>query len=77
MGGEPGLGPAAEVLFLWEKDPKPLPPRLASFRNGETPTLRRADQLAELVLSFVEGLKQAPLADKSVPPLGHPAGVGP
>ncbi len=37
--------------------------------------LKRADQLAEPVLSFGEGLTQGPPADESVPPLGQTAGV--
>ena len=37
--------------------------------------MKRADQLAEPALSFVEGLKQGPPGDESVPPLGQPAGV--
>jgi len=72
----PGLAPAGEALFFWEKVPKPLTPRLASSKRRDA-SFRRADQLAESILSFVEGLKQGPPADGSVPPLGHPAGVGP
>jgi len=40
------------------------------------PAMRRAGQLAEFVLSVVEGLKQGPPEDESIPPLGQPAGVG-
>ena len=36
----------------------------------------RASQLAELVLSFVEGLIQGPPIDKYVLPLTQTAGVG-
>jgi hypothetical protein len=39
--------------------------------------LRSADQLAESVLSFVEGLRQGPPSDKSVHPHGRAAGIGP
>ena len=80
----PGFAPAGEApstglrtsLLFRQKAPKPVTPRLASWevRNA---SLRRADQLAEPVLSFVEGLTQGPPADESVPPLGQTAGVGP
>jgi hypothetical protein len=70
----PGFVPAAELLLFRQKDPKPLTPRLARS-EGKTADLRRADQLAELVLSLVEGLKQGPPADKNFPPLGQTAGV--
>jgi len=59
-----------------QKAPKPLTPRPASW-EGRDAGLRRADQLAESILSLVEGLTQGPPADESVPPLGQTAGVGP
>jgi len=31
----PGFGPAAEVLFFREKDPKPFPPRPATFYRAD------------------------------------------
>jgi len=62
----PGFGPAAEVLLVRQKDPKPLTPRPATF-NG-TNAGWRADQLA--------ALRQGPPNKKSVRPLGRTAGVG-
>ena len=63
----PGFGPAAEPLLFRRKWPKPLTPRLASLkRRAANP--EKADQLARLT--------QGPQAEKSVPPLGQPAGVG-
>jgi hypothetical protein len=61
-----GFGPAAEVLLLRQKAPKPMP-RLASLERPDV-ILRSADQLAPL--------KQGPPAEESVPPLGQTAGVG-
>ena len=72
----PGFAPAGEALLFRQKAPKPLTPRPASWERTDA-SLRRADQLAEPVLSFVEGLKQGPPADESVRPLGQTAGVGP
>ena len=63
----PGFGPATEVLFLREKDPKPLTPRQASL-DGSDANLRSADQLA--------ALKQGLLNAQSVRPLSLSAGVG-
>ena len=71
----PGFAPAGEALLFWQKDPKPLTSRLALLERTDA-SLRRADQLAESILSHVEGLKQGPPADESVPPLGQTAGVG-
>ena len=71
----PGFAPAGEALLFRQKDPKPLTPRLASLERTDA-RFRRADQLAEPVLSFVEGLKQGPPDEESVPPLGQTAGVG-
>jgi hypothetical protein len=71
----PGFAPAGEALLFWQKAQKPLTPHLASLERRAA-SLRKADQLAEPVLSFVEGLKQGPPADESVPPLGQTAGVG-
>ena len=80
----PGFAPAGEAPSTWlrtgllfrQKGPKPLTPRLASW-EGRDAGLRRADQLAEPVLSLIEGLTQGPPADESVPPLGQTAGVEP
>jgi hypothetical protein len=55
-------------LCVEQKAPKPLTPRVAALERMDA-SLRRADQLAPL--------KQGPPADKSVPPLGQTAGVGP
>ncbi len=66
----PGFGPAGEALLFRQKGPKPLTPRLAQLERTDA-SLRRADQLAEPVLSRVEGLKQGPPADESVPPLAR------
>ncbi len=63
----PGFAPAGEALLFRQKDPKPLTPRLALGERTDA-SLKRAVQLA--------GLKQGPPAEKSVPPLGQPAGVG-
>ena len=53
------------ALLFRQKDPKPVTPRQASS-NGTDASLRRADQLAELVLSLIEGLKQGLPDDQSV-----------
>jgi hypothetical protein len=81
----PGFAPAGELvarrvpkgatIVVEKKVPKPLTPRLASFGLMDA-VLRRGDQLAEPVLSLVEGLKQGPPAEERVPPLGQTAGVG-
>ena len=63
----PGFGPAAEVLFIRQKDPKPLTPRPVSS-EGTDASHRRAGQLA--------ALKQGPPSDVSVRPGGRAAGVG-
>ena len=63
----PGFGPAAEVLLVRQKDPKPLTPRPATF-NG-TDAGWRADQLATL-------RQGPPPRDESARPLGRTAGVG-
>ena len=63
----PGIAPAGEALLLWQKDPKPVTPRLAPLERADV-RLRRADQLAPL--------KQGPPTDKSVLPFGQTAGVG-
>ena len=72
----PGFAPAGEVLLLGQKAPKPVTPRLATWERTDA-SLRRADPLAESILSYVEGLKQGQPADESVPPLSQTAGVGP
>ena len=72
----PGFAPAGEALLFRQKAPKPLTPRLALLKRRDA-RLRRADQLAEPALSPVEGLKQGPPADESVPPVGQTAGIGP
>ena len=64
----PGFAPAGEALLFRQKAPKPVTPRLALL-EGTDASLRRADQLAPL--------KQGPPPDKSVPPVGQTAGVGP
>ena len=63
----PGFGPAAEALFLREKDPKPVKPCLPIW-DGTDANLRKADQLATL--------RQGLPIDSSVRPGGQPAGVG-
>ncbi len=72
----PGFAPAGEALLFRQKDPKPLTPRLASWERPDA-NLRRAGQLAERVLSLIEGLKQGLPTAESVPPVGQTAGVGP
>ena len=62
----PGFGSAAELLLFRQKDPKPLTPSPAALVG--TDAGGRADQLAELVLSLLEGLKQGPQQDKGVHP---------
>ncbi|MDR4460191.1 MAG: hypothetical protein MRJ67_06690 [Nitrospirales bacterium] len=61
----PSVGPAAEVLFLREKDPKPLTP--SSATSDWSNAGERAGQLARL--------KQGPPADQSIRPWGRTAGV--
>jgi len=63
----PGFGPADEVLFFREKDPKPLTPKLAISDRADV-KLWRADQLAEL--------RQGLPVDEGVRPRGQSAGVG-
>ena len=53
--------------FLSGKGPKTSDAPSGIIEGEGRQPLRRADQLAPL--------KQGPLADKSVPPLGQPAGV--
>ena len=62
-----GFGPAAKVLLVRQKDPKPLTPRpvLSEWTDAN---LRRVGQLATL--------KQGPPNDVSVRPGGRAAGVG-
>jgi len=63
----PGFGPAAELVLVRQKDPKPLTPRpVTSEWTDANP--RRAGQLA--------ALKQGPPSDESVRPEGRAAGVG-
>ncbi len=52
-----------------------FPPRSAPFHRADARPVR-ADQLAELVLSEAEGLKQGPPNDGSVSPFGRPEGGG-
>ena len=67
--------PAAEIpstglragLFFREKDPKPFPPRSATFNRADA-SPRRSDQLA--------GLRQGPQIVLSVSPVGRSAGGG-
>ncbi|HBP90539.1 MAG TPA: hypothetical protein DD706_22955 [Nitrospiraceae bacterium] len=63
----PDFAPAGEALLFRQRAPKPVTPRLA-FLEGTDASIQRADQLAEPVLSFGEGLKQGPPPDKSVFP---------
>jgi hypothetical protein len=62
-------------LCVEQNAPKPLTPRRTSWEQRDA-SLRRADQLAEPVLSLVEGVKQGPPTKDSVPLLGQTAGVG-
>jgi len=62
----PGFGPAAELLFFREKDPKPLTP--SSATPDWSDTWMRARQLATL--------KQGPPIYQSVRPQSRTAGVG-
>ena len=62
-------------LCVEQKDPKPWTPRPASSKEADA-SHRRATQLAELVLSLVEGLKQGPPVHQSVHQEGQTAGVG-
>ena len=63
----PGFGPAAEVIFFREKDPKPFSPRSATLNRADAGP-RRAAQLA--------GLRQGPPVNLSVSPVGRPGGGG-
>ena len=62
----PGFAPADEVLFFWEKDPKPMTPRSAIL-DGTDANLRRAVQLA--------ALRQGPPVFKCVRPEDQTEGV--
>ena len=64
----PGFGPAAEVLFFREKDPKPCSPRSSTLHCADA-GLQWAAQLARL--------KQGPPDDWSVSPIGRPEGDWP
>jgi hypothetical protein len=61
-------------LCVEQKAPKPLTPCLATSDRADA-SLRRAAQLAEPALSFVEGLKQSPPVDESIRPKGQSGGV--
>ncbi len=63
-----GFRPGGRATFVSAKVAK-TSDAPSGLMEEEGRTLRRADQLARL--------KQGPLADKSVPPLGQPAGVEP
>jgi len=63
----PGFGPAAEILFFREKDPKPLTPGPALL-NETNIGFGRASQLAVL--------KQGLPVDGNVRLWGRTAGVG-
>ena len=63
----PGFGPAAEVLLVRQKDPKPLTPSPVTSEWADA-SHGRAGQLAVPVLSPAEGLKQGPPRDESVRP---------
>ncbi len=63
-----GFAPVRRGPFVSAKGPKTIDAPSGLTKSGGTPTFRRAAQLARL--------KQGPLAAKSVPPLGQPAGVG-
>jgi len=69
----PEFRPVAKVLLLRRKETKPSPPNSAT---GDWPDARseRADQLAELVLRLLEGLKQGPPMMKERPPMGPNSG---
>lgn len=71
----PGFAPAGEALLFRQKVPKPCAPHLASLERTDV-NLKRADQLAEPVLSLVDGVKQGPPTKESVPSLGRTAGFG-
>ena len=53
------VGYVGHDQYVEQKDPKPLTPRPA-FSKWMDASQGRADQLAELVLSLIEGLKQGP-----------------
>ena len=73
--GEAYFGETQDRLFVSAKDPKTIDAPSGLMR-GDDVSLWKVDQLAEPVLSFIEGLKQGPPADESIPPLGQTAGVG-
>ena len=64
----PGFVPADEDLFFREKDPKPLTP-CSVISDWTDANFGRADQLAESILSYVEGLKQGPPTFEEHPPI--------
>ncbi|MGP0591299.1 hypothetical protein ACTRXD_02005 [Nitrospira sp. T9] len=82
---EPGFVPAAEVLLFWQKKPSSgrahrdalcKGTRRPASSEGTDANYGRAGQLAEPVLSFIEGLKQCSPVHESVHPWVRPAGVG-
>jgi len=62
----PGFGPAAEVIFFRQNDPKPLTPSLAILDHADV-NHDVADQLALL--------RQGPKTDLSVSSFGRAEGV--
>ena len=62
-----GFRPGSRATFVSAKVAKTIDAPSGFIKSGGTPIPRKADQLA--------GLKQGPPADKSVPPVGQPAGV--
>ncbi len=69
MFGVAEFRPGRRGPFGLAKGPKTIDAPSGLILEGTDASLRRAGQLAPL--------KQGPPADKSVPPLGQPAGVGP
>ena len=67
----PGFAPAGEALLFRQKATKPLTPRLAALERTDASQPKEGGPTrGACVLSLLEGLKQGPPADESVPPLG-------
>ena len=71
-----GFRPGRRGPFVPAKGPKTIDAPSGLIGADGRQAARRADQLPEPVLSFIEGLKQGPPAEESVPPMCQTAGVG-
>jgi len=69
-----GSRPDSRVTFVSAKVPKTIDAQSGQIRRDERQ--EGADQLAELALRILEGLRQGPPNDRSVHPKSRTAGVG-